>query len=170
MPVREGYLCLRRGLKPPLDLSPLALRLRDLRLQRGPLRRHGVFGARTRTLQLRRLKPNRTSWLKDGSMDKGEGWCQVDDRHNITVKNGPTTFACHCHGVGQAAEAQLEGVWVTISLCCMRSSATSFCAIVSSCAFRSSSVCRHTKPTTQHDISHEQTRSERSDARLEISS
>ena len=54
--VREGYLCLRRGLEPPLDLGPLALRLRDLRLQRGPLRRYGVLGARTRALQLRRLK------------------------------------------------------------------------------------------------------------------
>ena len=70
MPVREGYLCLRRGLEPPLDLGPLALRLRDLRLQRGPLRRYGVLGARTRALQLRRLNPsNTTSWSRSESMD-----------------------------------------------------------------------------------------------------
>ena len=37
-------------------------------------------------------------------MDKGEGWCQEDDRHNTMVKNGATTFACHCHGIGQAAD------------------------------------------------------------------
>ena len=79
MPVRKGYLCLRRGLEPPLDLSPLALRLRNLRLQRGPLRRHGVFGARTRTLQLRRLKPSghrgqRTDRVKDLLSVMSWGW------------------------------------------------------------------------------------------------
>ena len=79
MPVREGYLCLRRGLEPPLHLGPLALRLRDLRLQRGPLRRHGVFGARTRALQLRRLKPSghrgqRTDRVKDLLSDMSWHW------------------------------------------------------------------------------------------------
>ena len=149
MPVRKGYLCLRRGLEPPLDLSPLALRLRDLRLQRGALRRHGVFGARTRALQLRRLKPSghrgqRTDqWMKVGAR-------KTTDTTSWSRTERPLSRAIVMELVKR--QIQVEGVWVTISLCCMRSSATSFCAIVSSCAFRSSSVCRDTQPTTQHDI------------------
>ena len=90
---------------------------------------------------------NTTSWSRTDQWTKVKVGAKEENQHVAmdTVKNGSSQrcFGCHCQGIGQAAEARVGSALVTISLCCMRSSATSFCAIVSSCAFRSSSVCRH---------------------------